>query len=324
MNDTNLETTRLTDSSKIATIDSIHALEVESHGSPILIIHGGAGSHGPGSTPARRARVEQALRESLEAGYTILNNDGDAQEAVCAAIRVMEDCPEFNAGRGAALTHDGTAQMDACIMTGNGEVGAVARVDTIKNPIDAALAVKEQTKHILFCAPNQATIDAWQVEVRDTSYFITPERQESLVNSINEGDAWEKHGTVGAVAIDSQGRLAAATSTGGITNQITGRVGDTPLPGCGTYANDEVAAISCTGIGEAFIKAVAAHDVAARMRYGKQSIMQAAQGALQSVQRHNGDGGMIILSAKGAGLIAFNSEMMNAGYACGSSRYVQS
>ena len=138
----------------------------------------------------------------------------------------MEDAPEFNAGRGAALTSDGIAQMDACLMTGDGEVGAVTGVSTVKNPIDAARAVKEQTKHVLFADPTDAEIADWGVATESNEYFITEQRRQSLAEAQSGGDEWEKHGTIGAVARDAEGNIAAGTSTGGITNQMHGRVGD--------------------------------------------------------------------------------------------------
>ena len=230
-----------------------------------LVIHAGAGSRGKHSTPERIAQVELDLQRALDAGYQLLESGAPAHEAVVAAIHVMEDAPEFNAGRGAALTSDGIAQMDACLMTGDGEVGAVTGVSTVKNPIDAARAVKE-------------------------------------------------HGTIGAVARDAEGNIAAGTSTGGITNQMHGRVGDSPLPGCGTFANQSTVAVSCTGIGEAFIKVVAAHQVSDRVRFSGENVEDAATATLDEVAAHHGDGGMIVLPAVGRGVVAYNSEMMNFGY----------
>ncbi|KAB8292781.1 isoaspartyl peptidase/L-asparaginase family protein [Bifidobacterium avesanii] len=288
---------------------------VGSASGPLLLVHGGAGSYGPSSTPERRARVAADLRRALEAGWSLLEAGASAADAVCAAVRVMEDAEEFNAGRGAALTSEGKAQMDACLMTGeDGEVGSVAGVTAARHPIDAARAVKEQTKHVLFAHPDADQLRHWGVETEDPSYFVTEARRQSLERARLEGDEWEKHGTVGAVARDADGHVAAATSIGGITNQLPGRVGDSPLPGCGTYAADDAAAVSCTGIGEAFVKEVAAHEVADRMRFAGQSASDAAAAALDGVASHHGDGGMIVVPAKGSGVFAFNSEMMNRGW----------
>ena len=210
-----------------------------------LVIHAGAGSRGKHSTPERIAQVELDLQRALDAGYQLLESGAPAHEAVVAAIHVMEDAPEFNAGRGAALTSDGIAQMDACLMTGDGEVGAVTGVSTVKNPIDAARAVKEQTKHVLFADPTDAEIADWGVATESNEYFITEQRRQSLAEAQSGGDEWEKHGTIGAVARDAEGNIAAGTSTGGIANQMHGRVGDSPLPGCGTFANQSTVAVSC-------------------------------------------------------------------------------
>lgn len=199
--------------------------------------------------------MEQDLNRALEAGYALLEQGAPAEDAVCAAIRVMEDAPEFNAGRGAALTSEGIVSMDSCLMTGvDGEVGSACGLTTSKNPINVARAIKEKTKHVMFAKPGDNLLKEWGIELCDSEYFITPARQESLREAQSNGDEWEKHGTIGAVARDASGNIAAGTSTGGITNQMPGRVGDSPLPGCGTYANNDSVAISCTGIGEAFVK----------------------------------------------------------------------
>ena len=276
-----------------------------------LVIHAGAGSRGKHSTPERIAQVELDLQRALDAGYQLLESGAPAHEAVVAAIHVMEDAPEFNAGRGAALT-------------GDGEVGAVTGVSTVKNPIDAARAVKEQTKHVLFADPTDAEIADWGVATESNEYFITEQRRQSLAEAQSGGDEWEKHGTIGAVARDAEGNIAAGTSTGGITNQMPGRVGDSPLPGCGTYANNDSVAISCTGIGEAFVKEVAAHQVSDRVLYAKEDPVEAAKAALDGVARHHGDGGMIVVPAHGDGAMVFNSEMMNCGWKSPKGSYVQS
>lgn len=290
---------------------------VESAGSEdgiTLIIHAGAGNRGRHHTAERSEQVKADVTRALDAGYAVLEAGGSAKDAVIAAIHVMEDAPEFNAGRGAALTSDGLARMDACLMTGDGDVGAVAGVSTVRNPIDAARAVKDFTKHVLFADPTDEELAAWGIATVSNDYFITDERRRSLAEAQTSGDAWEKHGTIGAVARDAAGRIAAGTSTGGITNQMHGRVGDSPLPGCGTFADQRTVAVSCTGIGEAFIKAVAAHQVADRVRFAGESVHDAAVATLAEVAEHHGDGGMIVLPATGRGVVAYNSEMMNFGY----------
>lgn len=291
----------------------------------LLVIHAGAGNRGKKDTPERRAQVEQDLNRALEAGYALLEQGAPAEDAVCAAIRVMEDAPEFNAGRGAALTSEGIVSMDSCLMTGvDGEVGSACGLTTSKNPINVARAIKEKTKHVMFAKPGDNLLKEWGIELCDSEYFITPARQESLREAQSNGDEWEKHGTIGAVARDASGNIAAGTSTGGITNQMPGRVGDSPLPGCGTYANNDSVAISCTGIGEAFVKEVAAHQVSDRVLYAKEDPVEAAKAALDGVARHHGDGGMIVVPAHGDGAMAFNSEMMNCGWKSPKGSYVQS
>lgn len=291
----------------------------------LLVIHGGAGSRGPKSTPERRARVEAALNRALEAGYKLLEQGATAEDAVCAAIRVMEDDPDFNAGHGAALTSEGIVSMDACLMTGvDGEVGSACGLTTAKHPIDVARAVKERSKHVMFAKPTNELLASWGIELCDSDYFIAPARQASLREAQQNGDTWEKHGTVGAVARDCHRNIAAGTSTGGITNQMPGRVGDSPLPGCGTFASNESVAISCTGVGEAFVKEIAAHQLADRVRFARQSPAEASAAVLDGVARHRGDGGVIVVPARGEGILAFNSEMMNCGWKSPQGRYVQS
>ena len=183
----------------------------------LLVIHAGAGNRGKKDTPERRAQVEQDLNRALEAGYALLEQGAPAEDAVCAAIRVMEDAPEFNAGRGAALTSEGIVSMDSCLMTGvDGEVGSACGLTTSKNPINVARAIKEKTKHVMFAKPGDNLLKEWGIELCDSEYFITPARQESLREAQSNGDEWEKHGTIGAVARDASGNIAAGTSTGGI------------------------------------------------------------------------------------------------------------
>ena len=290
----------------------------------LLVIHGGAGSYGPADSPERRKRVEAALARALEAGYALLAQGAPAEDAVCAAIHVMENAPDFNAGRGAALTSEGVVSMDACLMTGvDGEVGSACGLTTSKHPIDVARAVKEQSKHVMFAKPGDEVLRAWGIEQCDPAYFVTSARQEALKRAQATGDVWQKHGTVGAVARDARGNVAAGTSTGGITNQMPGRVGDSPLPGCGTFAGNDSVAISCTGVGEAFVKEVAAHQVADRVRFAGQTPLDAVRDTLDGVASHRGDGGMIVVPAQGEGVLAYNSDMMNCGWRSPRGQFVQ-
>ena len=295
---------------------TVHIAQADPDGI-LLVIHAGAGNRGKKDTPERRAQVEQDLNRALEAGYALLEQGAPAEDAVCAAIRVMEDAPEFNAGRGAALTSEGIVSMDSCLMTGiDGEVGSACGLTTSKNPINVARAIKEKTKHVMFAKPGNDLLKEWGIELCDSDYFITPARQESLREAQSNGDEWEKHGTIGAVARDSSGNIAAGTSTGGITNQMPGRVGDSPLPGCGTYANNDSVAISCTGIGEAFVKEVAAHQVSDRVLYAKEDPVEAAKAALDGVARHHGDGGMMVGTQLADGMkVLLVDDVMTAGTA---------
>ena len=200
-------------------------------------------------------------------------------------------------------------------MTGKDkEAGSAIGVEQARHPIDVARAIKERTKHAVFAKPSSDLLRDWGIETCDPEYFITDLRRQQLIEAQSGGDLWSRHGTTGAVARDRAGNLAAGTSTGGITNQMPGRVGDSPLVGCGTYAGNDSASISCTGIGEAFIKETAAYQIAARIRFAGQSPEQAAQAVLDGVTSHGGDGGVIVLPSHGPGLIAYNSPGMNYGY----------
>ena len=291
-----------------------------------LLIHGGAGKRAHKSTPEEAARADAALHEALEAGMAKLEAGAPAIEAVIAAIHVMEDCPEFNAGRGAALTSEGKAELDACVMLGDGSTGAVTGLTTAKHPIDVARAVMEKTKHVLFAEPTHEQLASWGIEEVDPSYFVTERRIAMLreaqeLEAAGKADDSPKHGTIGAVARDVNGNIAAGTSTGGINNQLPGRVGDTPICGAGTYANQGSVAVSCTGSGEKFIQEVAAHQVHARVTWAGQSLEEAAATVLDAVEARAGDGGIIALPAHGHGVIAHNAcAQMNYGYAYGDVR----
>jgi beta-aspartyl-peptidase (threonine type) len=237
-----------------------------------LAIHGGAGTMSPElMTPAIERDVRAGLERALDAGRAILQRAGSSLDAVAAAVRVLEDDPLFNAGRGAVFTSAGTHEMDAAIMDGKSlAAGAVGSVQRIKNPIDLARAVMDKSPHILL-AGNGAEDFARELglEIVDAKYFYTEQRWQALervrdaqMKSAALSDE-DRHGTVGAVALDQAGDLAAATSTGGYTNKWPGRIGDTPIIGAGTYANNRTCAVSATGDGEFFIRAVAGYDLSA-------------------------------------------------------------
>ena len=306
----------------------------ESANAPVLLVHGGAGPRSKPYPADRQERVHAALRQALDAGMAVLDAGGEAIDAVVAAVHVMEDCPEFNSAHGAALTRDGRAELDACIMRGDGSVGSVAGTTTARNPIDAARAVMEQTPHVMVASPRPEQLEAWGVVQVPNEYFVTSYRQQQLEELLAreaEGDAAtadtadelenERHGTIGVVARDAAGNLCAGTSTGGIYDQIPGRIGDAPLCGAGTYANSATCGISCTGTGEKFIQEVAAHQVHARLLWAGETPQDAVVHVLDAVSARQGDGGMLCIPAQGQAVIAHTSDAeMNWAYAYGDVR----
>ena len=308
-----------------------------SRATPVIAIHGGAGTLSRAHISAEQERAyHAALQQVLLAGQAVLAQGGTAMEAVCEAVRLLEDCPLFNAGHGAVFTAQATHELDAAVMDGATlAAGAVAGVSRIRNPVQAARAVMQNGQHVLMVAEGAERMaqEAGLATV-EPSYFSTPARHAQLLaaqalqagvvldhdgaaalagRAIDEG---RKMGTVGAVALDAHGHLAAATSTGGMTNKLPGRLGDSPLIGCGTYADDRTAAVSCTGHGESFIRVAAAHDVCARMAYGGASLESATQAvgheALPAVQ---GTGGLIAVDRQGNVCLPFNTEGMYRGLA---------
>jgi isoaspartyl peptidase/L-asparaginase-like protein (Ntn-hydrolase superfamily) len=256
---------------------------------------------------AARRRYEQGLERALEAGAAVLGRGGASLDAVCAAVVELEDSPLFNAGRGAVYNAAGRHELDAAVMDGAARrAGAVAGVSRIRNPVLAARAVMEKTRHVLLVGRGAEAFARTQgLSLVRPSYFDTRGRLLALRRNLKH-----HHGTVGAVARDKGGNLAAATSTGGYTGKLPGRVGDSPIVGAGTYADNAACAVSGTGLGEAFIRAVVAYDVAARMRYAGESLGGAARKALASVARLGGDGGLIALDRRGSIVMPFNSEGM--------------
>lgn len=308
-----------------------------SRATPVIAIHGGAGTLSRAHISAEQERAyHAALQQVLLAGQAVLAQGGTAMEAVCEAVRLLEDCPLFNAGHGAVFTAQATHELDAAVMDGATlAAGAVAGVSRIRNPVQAARAVMQNGQHVLMVAEGAERMaqEAGLATV-EPSYFSTPARHAQLLaaqarqagvvldhggaaalagRAIDEG---RKMGTVGAVALDAHGHLAAATSTGGMTNKLPGRLGDSPLIGCGTYADDRTAAVSCTGHGESFIRVAAAHDVCARMAYGGASLEAATHAvvheALPAVQ---GTGGLIAVDRQGNVCLPFNTEGMYRGIA---------
>ncbi|MET0531897.1 MAG: isoaspartyl peptidase/L-asparaginase [Microvirga sp.] len=289
-----------------------------------LAIHGGAGTIRRSTmTPEREAAYHAGLRRSLDAGRAILADGGSALDAVTAAVTALEDEPLFNAGRGAVYTSAGKQEMDAAIMDGRDRsAGAVAGICGPRNPILAARAVMEHSGHVVLIGESAMEFCRAQgLTFEEPSYFFTEQRWEALQKTLamrNSGaedqDESRKHGTVGAVARDRSGNLAAATSTGGMTAKMPGRVGDSPVIGAGTWADNETCAISATGHGEIFIRYAAAHDIASRMRYAGQSLDDAARVVVIDILKPaGGTGGIIAVDYAGNVSLPFNCSGMYRG-----------
>jgi L-asparaginase / beta-aspartyl-peptidase len=312
-----------------------------------IAIHGGAGTIDRSKmTPVLETEYRSGLDAALKVGWEILENDGSSLDAVEAAVVSLEDFPLFNAGRGSVFTHEGKNEMDAAIMNGsNLKAGAIAFVRNVKNPIKLSRLVMERTEHVLLAGDGAIQFASEMgVEQAPDEYFFTEHRWLQLQDAIAAGRVQLDHstavtrmaetrpvgcvsssddprsairnpqskGTVGAVACDAKGRLAAATSTGGMTNKKFGRVGDTAIIGAGTYA-DDFCAVSCTGHGEYFQRGVAAYDVAARMKYKGLTLQDAAHEAIEHLTKIGGEGGLIAVDTQGNLVLPFNSEGMYRG-----------
>ena len=298
----------------------------------VIAIHGGAGALSRSTmSAAREQQYRQQLHDIVAAGQQLLAAGGSALDAVTDAVRRLEACPLFNAGRGAVFTHQGTHELDASIMDGRTlQAGAVAGVSHIEHPILAARKVLEASPHVLLIgAGAEAFAVAQGLEPVAADFFSTPERLAQLLRVRDSNttqldhdaaatplDEDRKLGTVGAVALDLHGNLAAATSTGGRPNKPAGRVGDSPLIGAGCYASNDSAAVSCTGTGEVFMRTLAAYDVAAQMKYAGRSLQQATASVIHdTITELEGSGGLIAVDAQGNLALPFNSEGMYRGFA---------
>ena len=302
----------------------------------LLVIHGGAGTILKSEmTPEMEKAYTESLARALQAGYDILKKGGSSLDAVEAAVKLMEDDPLFNAGKGAVFTNEGKNELDAAIMNGKTRAaGAVAGLTTVRHPVSAARAVMEKSNHVMMIGSGAEKFAAASgLEIVDPSYFRTESRWRSLerakkedsVKSLSGSDTSkkisyrfinkdDKFGTVGAVALDRSGNLAAATSTGGMTNKKFGRVGDVPIIGAGTYANNKTCAISCTGYGEYFIRLVMAKTVSDLMEYGKMSLTAAAsEMIMKQLPQLGGDGGLIAVDRNGNFTMTFNTSGMYRG-----------
>lgn len=304
---------------------------------PVIAIHGGAGTMSRSDISSEQhTAYHAALNGILRAGQKVLAGGGSALDAVGMAVELLEDCPLFNAGHGAVFTHDETHELDAMVMDGaTRRAGAVACVTRIRRPVRAARAVMERSEHVLLVGPGAEAFAAEHgLEMVAPGYFSTDARRQQLRRALSSDKAVLDHdgaalvfrnapidedrklGTVGAVALDARGNLAAATSTGGMTNKRPGRVGDSPVVGAGTYADNRTAAISCTGTGEMFMRTVAAYDICARMAYAGQSLGEAAQTVvMQVLPAIGGRGGLIAVDAQGNLSLPFNTEGMYRGWA---------
>jgi beta-aspartyl-peptidase (threonine type) len=293
--------------------------------SPVLVIHGGAGVIKRDMTPAREKAVRAALTLALRDGYAQLKAGKPALDAVTVAITVLEDDPNFNAGKGSVFTHDGKNEMDAAIMDGNTlRAGSVADVQRIKNPILLARAVMEKSTHVMLAGEGaEAFAQSVGMPLVDPAYFRTEERWQQLQKALKEDAAKQPHanvetakhfGTVGAVALDSEGHLAAGTSTGGMTDKRWGRIGDSPIIGAGTYANAGCA-VSGTGWGEFYIRTVAAHEICMKVTQMREPLKLAAAEVInQEIPSMGGNGGAIALDADGHIAIPFNTDGMYRGW----------
>jgi beta-aspartyl-peptidase (threonine type) len=294
-----------------------------------LVVHGGAGViERARMTPEKDREIRAALDRSLEAGSKVLAGGGSALDAVEASVRVLEDDPNFNAGRGSVFTYEGKVEMDASIMDGRTRAaGAVTGVTATKNPISLARAVMEKSDHVFLSREGaDAFSKAQGLEQAPPSYFETDFRRRQLeelkTRKVSALEVEYKYGTVGAVALDAKGEVAAATSTGGMTGKRWGRIGDSPIIGAGTFADQRGCAVSATGWGEYFIRVGVAHAICARMQLGKQGAQAAADAVMAEVKQLGGDGGVIVVSPAGEMVYSFNTPGMYRGKADAAGRSV--
>ena len=317
-------------------VAALMAQSTKTAGKYVLIIHGGAGTILKSNmTPEKESMYKKSLQNALNAGNDILKKDGSALDAVEAAIKILEDDSLFNAGKGAVFTNEGKNEMDASIMDGKTlKAGAVAGVTNIKNPITAARAVMDKSEHVMMAGKGAEEFAVMNgCETVDPSYFFTTQRwldlqkakkedslkalhKDSTTGLLKQPENHDyKYGTVGAVALDMYGNLAAATSTGGMTDKRYGRVGDSPIIGAGTYADNNTCAISCTGWGEYYIRLVMAKTISDRMEFAHQSLKDAAdEMIMKKLPALGGDGGLIAVDKNGNFVMSFDTDGMYRGY----------
>jgi L-asparaginase / beta-aspartyl-peptidase len=298
-----------------------------------LAVHGGAGTMERSKmSPEREREYRSGIENALRSGWEILQHGGSSVDATEAAVRAFEDNPLFNAGKGAVFNSAGVNEMDAAIMDGKTlRAGTVANIEHVKNPISLARAVMEKSPHVMMAGPGaEAFAKEHGIELVDAKYFFTQDRWDELQRDKAKekgGGAGDKKfidspGTVGAVALDRYGNLAAATSTGGKSNKLPGRIGDSPIVGGGTYANNATCAVSGTGDGEFFIMATAAHDVSAIMEYRRKTLQEAAIAVIDKIAKLGGTGGMIAIDKSGNISLPFNTSGMYRGYVAPNGKFV--
>ena len=301
----------------------------DNSGKYVLVVHGGAGTISRQTmTPEREAQYRAGIEAALKAGYKIIEEGGEALDAVEAAVRILEDDSLFNAGKGSVFTHDGRNELDASIMDGrNRNAGAIAGVTIIKNPITAARAVMEKSEHVMLAGRGAELFAIEQnIDTVSPEYFRTEPRWRGLQRSLRAdslkkvnstaslpADPDQKFGTVGCVALDKNGNLAAGTSTGGMNNKKYGRIGDAPIIGAGSFADNNTVAVSCTGWGEFYIRNVVAYDVSAQMEYKNMSIAEASASVIKKVGDAGGNGGLIAIDKNGNIAMPFNTSGMYRG-----------
>jgi beta-aspartyl-peptidase (threonine type) len=298
---------------------------------PVIAIHGGAGTILKSSmTKEKEALYVHGLRSALLAGFAILDKGGSSVDAVEAAVVVLEDNPLFNAGKGSVFTNDKKHEMDASIMDGSNLIaGAVCGISNVRNPVKLARTVMEHSDHVMLSGKGaEEFARSMNIGFENDEYFFTQNRYDQLLNAIEEDRVQldhteKKFGTVGAVALDVSGNLAAATSTGGMTNKRFNRIGDSPLIGSGTYANNTTCAVSCTGHGEFFIRTVVAYDISCLMEYKGLSLSEACDVLVfDKLKKIGGEGGLIAVDSKGNVTLPFNSDGMYRGHMSAAGEFV--
>lgn len=309
-----------------------NAQELNFKPSPVIVIHGGAGFMNDSLlSEDQQAEVKGEIQKALNAGYAILENGGLASEAVVAAIEILENSPHFNAGKGAVMNKEGKHELDASIMRGSDlQAGAVASLSNVKNPIVAALAVMNNSDHVMLAGEGAEKFAKSQnLELVKNDYFTTPDVLREWESSQNEGNitpqrrTFEKFGTVGCVALDSKGNIAAGTSTGGMMNKSFGRIGDSPIIGAGTYADNQTCGVSCTGQGEYYIRLGVAKEISDQIAFGEKSLEKSMTYTLGRLTKMEAFGGMIAIDKSGNVVMDFNTPSMYRGMRKGKKSTIQ-